>query len=68
MMGYGKLTPAGYAGYVSVEISSSSSSGYIDYTVNGPSPTCQPAAAAKPAPFWLFSTAEVCYYQMCTAL
>jgi hypothetical protein len=59
--GYGKLTPTGYAGYVTVAISASPTSapGFIAYTTDGRLPTCSTVPAPKTTSFVLTSTAEV---------
>jgi hypothetical protein len=62
--GKGTLTNVGYAGYVTVTVSTVSTlpSNFINYTVDDAVPTCRPTEAPPPPTFILSSTAEVTAY------
>ena len=57
--GKGALTSAGYGGYVTVSISTPTSSVFINYTIEGSTPTCRPSVPPPSTVFMLFATAEV---------
>ena len=62
--GSGTLTATGYKGYVTVTLSMAPSGTYINYTVDGSQPTCQPAVAVPPTSFVLTGTAKVCVMRL----
>jgi hypothetical protein len=62
--GKGTLTNVGYSGYVTVTVStvSTSPSSFINYTVDAAAPTCRPTETRPPTTFFLSSTGEVLTY------
>jgi hypothetical protein len=55
----GTLKATGYAGYVIVTVTTSSTSAFINYTVDGPEPRCTLDSTRLPTSFSLYATSEV---------
>jgi hypothetical protein len=63
--GKGKLKDTSYAGYAIVTVSTSTTSAYIVYTVDGSQPSCN-LATEQPTTFVLSATAQViCFQNTC---